>query len=123
MIKPIKDLKVFVPTKDFKISLDFYQKLGWTLNWEKDNALAELENGNIRFYLQNYYNKAWADNFMMYIDIDDAQDCYETIKEVINQNDLGKAKINPPKDEGYAIVTYVWDPSGVLLHFAESKDQ
>lgn len=123
MENQIKDLKVFVPAKDFKVSLAFYQQLGWKLNWEKDNALAELENGNIRFYLQNYYNKAWAENFMMYIDIKDAQDCYESIAEILNQNDFGKkAKINSPKDEGYAIVTYVWDPSGVLLHFAQSKD-
>ena len=90
-------------------------------NWSRDNALAELENGNIRFLLQNYYNKAWAENFKMYIDIVDAQACYEAVKEAIDQNAFGKAKINAPKDEGYAMVTYAWDPSGVLLHFAQAK--
>ena len=122
MINPIKDLKVFVPAKDFKRSLDFYQKLGWQLNWLKENELAELENGNTRFFLQNYYQKAWANNFMMYIDIDNAQSCYDEINNIIQQNDFGKARINPPKDEGYAIITHVWDPSGVLLHFAQSTE-
>ena len=120
MKTPIKDLKVFVPAKDFKESLDFYQKLGWQLNWQ-NNEIAELENGGTRFFLQNAYLKQWAENFMMYIDVDDVEQCYQQINEIFQQNNFGPARINPPKDEGYAIVTYVWDPAGVLLHFAQSK--
>jgi hypothetical protein len=27
------DVRVFVPTKNFSVSRDFYQALGWKLNW------------------------------------------------------------------------------------------
>ncbi len=63
------DIKVFVPAKDFKLSLDFYQKLGWTKNWQHEEGLAELEMAGVRFYLQNFYQKNWADNFMLYIPV------------------------------------------------------
>lgn len=43
MSKPqASDIKMFVPSKDFTLSRDFYVALGWKLNWEQ-NGLAELE--------------------------------------------------------------------------------
>lgn len=36
------DVKIFVPAKDFKTSLDFYTQLGWQLNWEHEGDLAEF---------------------------------------------------------------------------------
>jgi len=113
------DVKVFVPAQDFETSLAFYQALGWKLNW-RQGGLAELELGNVRFLLQDFYVKQWAHNFMLYIDVTDAQAWYEHISRIINTGDFGSARLNPPKEEAYgALVTYVWDPCGVLLHFAE----
>ncbi len=40
----VKDVKVFVPTKDFTLCKAFYMALGWKLNWESD-GLAEMEFG------------------------------------------------------------------------------
>ncbi|MEL7340022.1 MAG: glyoxalase, partial [Bacteroidota bacterium] len=65
------DQKVFVPSKDFELSLSFYQALGWTLNWRHEGGLAELELGNHRFFLQKYYQKDWAENFMIYLNVSD----------------------------------------------------
>ena len=32
----------------------------------------------------------------------------------------GPPRVNPPKEEDYgALVTYIWDPAGVLLHMAQ----
>ena len=38
----ISDIKVFVPAKDYQLSLSFYQQLGWKLNADHGN-LAEPE--------------------------------------------------------------------------------
>ncbi len=114
------DLKVFVPSKNFDESLAFYLDLGWQKNWS-DNSLAELELGGHRFYLQKYYHKGWANNFMMYIDVEDAQAWYDHIVEVLNRHNFKYARVKPPKDEPHALVTYAWDPCGVLLHFAQGK--
>lgn len=116
-----KDVKVFVPTKDYTESLGYYQAIGWKLLWKSDD-LSELELGNTRIYLQNYYHKGWANNFMMYINVDSAQAWYDHINSHLQKSDYKYARVNPPKKEPHAIVTYAWDPCGVLLHFAEQYD-
>lgn len=51
------DVKVFVPSKEFDVSLNFYLALGWTCNWQDESGLAEIELGESRLYLQNLYAK------------------------------------------------------------------
>ena len=117
----VNDVKVFVPALDFAQSLEFYQALGWRLNWKADDdGLAELELAGQRFYLQDYYNKDWANNFMMHILVEDADAWWKHASNVIAEGKYQYARLNEPKLEDYAaLVTHVWDPSGVLLHFAQ----
>ena len=117
----VSDVKVFVPAREFATSLAFYQALSWKLNWTAaDGGLAELELADCRFYLQNYYNKDWANNFMLHITVDDAEAWWQHATRVINDGNWKHARLTEPKEESYgALVTYVWDPSGVLLHFAQ----
>ena len=113
------DVRVFVPAKDFALSKAFYKALGWQLNWE-DAELAEMEIADRRFLLQNYYKKEWADNFMIHVSIDDAQAWYELASSIIATGKYLGAKVNPPAPQAYgALVTHLWDPSGVLLHLAQ----
>ena len=115
------DVKIFAPAMNFSESLAFYKALGWQVNWlADDNSLAELELANCRFYLQNYYNKEWANNFMMHITVQDAKAWWQLASKVIKEGKYKFARLKEPKEESYgALVTYVWDPSGILLHFAE----
>ena len=117
----VSDIKIFVPAMNFEESLKFYTALGWHPNWvAEDNSLAVLELANHRFYLQNYYNKTWADNFMMHLTIEDATAWHQHAAKVIEDGQYKYARLKEPKEESYgALVTYVWDPSGVLLHFAQ----
>lgn len=118
----VSDIKVFVPAKDFKLSLSFYQELGWQTIGLHDK-LAELELAGFRFFLQDYYNKEWANNFMFYINVEDAQAWYEHILKVLAEGRFGKARVNEPKLQSHGdIVTHAWDPSGVLLHFAQGTN-
>lgn len=115
------DVKVFVPAKDFQRSLEFYAQLGWQVNWEHDGGLAELELASSRFFLQNYYNKDWAENFMLYVPVENAQAWFDHVSELIESHSYSDISVSPPKVEPHDHkVTYVWDPSGVLLHFAEA---
>ena len=119
------DIKIFVPAQNFEQSLHFYAALGWTINWQTgDNGLAELELAGKRFLLQNFYVKQWADNFMMQITVEDAAAWYTHISDVLANGEFGKARVKPPKKEDYgALVTYVWDPSGVLLHLTQDLNE
>lgn len=118
----VSDIKVFVPAKDFKLSLSFYQELGWETISLHDK-LAELELEGFRFFLQDYYQRGWANNFMFYINVENAQVWYEHISKVLEQGRFGKARVNAPKLQPHGdLVTHAWDPSGVLLHFAQRME-
>ena len=113
------DAKPFVGAEDFGVSRDFYVALGWKLNFDTGD-LAELELGGCRFYLQNYYQADWCNNSMLHFTVDDAQAWYEHTRAVLDARSYGGARVRPPTHQDYgAMVTFVWDPSGVLLHFAQ----
>jgi len=117
----VKDVKMFVPAQDFKESLRFYQALGCQLNWlAEDNSLAILELAGCRFYLQDFYNKDLANNYMIHISVEDSRAWWEHASKVIADGNYKNVRLTKPKEEPYgAIVTFIWDPSGVLLHMAQ----
>ena len=117
----VSDVRPFIPSANFETSKRFYTALGWVVKWSDDH-LALMENGNHRFYLQAYYQKEWAENTMLHISISDAHSCYEEVKELLASGNFSGARVAEPKHEPYgALVTHVWDPCGVLLHFAQWK--
>jgi len=113
------NLKPFVGSKDFVVSRDFYVAIGWKLKFELED-LAELELGECRFYLQRYYQRHWCENSMLHITVADADAWYQQVKAVLDLKTYGAARVKEPKKEDYgSLVTYVWDPVGVLLHLAQ----
>lgn len=113
------DVRPFLPSKDFELSKRFYAELGCKLEWSDDN-LSLFNLAGFRFYLQHYYTKEWADNCMLHIAVQDATSCFVQVSEVIQSGLFPGARVSAPKHEPYgALVTYVWDPVGVLLHLAE----
>lgn len=113
-----RDVKVFVPAKDLGESMGFYEAMGWRVNWRaEDDSLAELELAGNRVYLQNFYVEDWANNFMMHITVDDARGWWEHASRVIREGGYRSARVREPEEQSYgALVTFVWDPCGVLLH-------
>lgn len=115
-----RDVKVFVPTRDLDVSAKFYEALGWKINWRVE-GLAEIELGSVRLFLQKFYAKEWAENFMIYVEVDDAEAWHRRAASVVESGEFPGVRARPPKEEPHgALVTYVWDPCGVLLHFAQS---
>jgi hypothetical protein len=79
-----------------------------------------LELGGHRFYLQDFYREAWAQNFRLHVSVDSAADWHAHVTHVLKGHDFAEARAAKPRLEPFgALVTYVWDPSGVLLDFAE----
>ena len=76
---PVVDMKAFVPAKDHKISQAFYTDLGFTINWSNDE-IAELEMGSFRFLLQKFYVAQHAGNFMMSLNVENADAWWEHIQ-------------------------------------------
>ncbi|HEX2576571.1 MAG TPA: hypothetical protein VHK88_09505 [Aquihabitans sp.] len=116
----IEDLRTFVPARDLATSQAFYEALGWTTIWTDGGGLALLELGGFRFMLQDHYVQAWAENSMLTIVVPDARWWFERAMQVLADGDFGPARVAEPRVEDWgATVTYVWDPSGVLLHVTQ----
>jgi hypothetical protein len=112
----------FVPAKDFAVSKAFYEALGFEKLLDGDVAI--FKTGSSSFILQNYYQKEWAENFMMQLMVDDLDTWWAHISGL----DLpGKFTVQPPKEPAMQPwglrVAYVFDPSGVLWHIAERREE
>lgn len=115
----ITDQRIFLPTKDLAQSVDFYSRLGWTVIF-RDDALAMMELGASRIFLQKYYQPDWAGNTMVHFVVDDAVRWQELGERVKAEGGFDDVKIMPAKRAEYgALVTHIIDPAGVLLHFAQ----
>ncbi len=116
----VSDLRPFIPARDFKQSRAFYAGLGWeTRDVGPGLALVTLADQQ-HFYIQDYYLKEMAENSMLHVTVEDAQAWFEHVSSVLGENDFPEARVQPPKPQPYgAIVTFVHDPTGVLLHLCQ----
>ena len=110
----------FMPARDFDVSKRFYETLGF--DKVLDGEVAIFNAGSGGFVLQRYYQKEWAENFMMQLMVDDL-DAWWTH---INALDLpAKFGVQPPKApamQSWGLrVGYVFDPSGVLWHVSQRR--
>ena len=114
------DIKAFVPAKDHSRSKAFYSDLGFTINWSNDE-IAELQMGSFRFLLQKFYVAEHAGNFMMSLNVDDADAWWEFIEQREFTKKYPGIMCKPPAMQPWGMrVLYLSDPSGVLWHITES---
>lgn len=119
----VSDLRPFIPARDFVLCKRFYAELGWETRDVGDGlALVRLADRQ-HFYLQDYYIKELAENCMLHLTVEDAQAWYRHVAVVLHDDAFGGARVQAPKRQPYgAIVTFVHDPSGVLLHLCQWED-
>jgi catechol 2,3-dioxygenase-like lactoylglutathione lyase family enzyme len=113
------ELKAFVPSKDFTISKQFYQDLGFELAWSSDD-LAYLRRGAFSFLLQKFYNKEHADNFMMHLLVEDVEAWWSHVEA---QGLTAKYAVSAeaPADKPWGIRDFViTDPTGVLWRIGQN---
>lgn len=114
----INELVVYIPAEDFEVSKAFYSALGFQLT-EGWGGTMDCRLGNAVFRLQNYYVKDWANNFMMRLDVEDVDEWYQHVKQVLDERKYGGARVTEPELVGDTKILHVVDPSGVLLIFIQ----
>ena len=113
------DLRPFIPAKNFAVSKQFYASLGWSVK-DLDDKLALVEFGDQHFYIQNYYIQDVAENCMLHITVADAAAWHQHVEAVLCDGRFPGARVQAPRLQPYgALVTFVHDTSGVLLHFCQ----
>ena len=111
------EVKAFVPAKNFSLSKQFYQDLGFELAWSSDD-LAYLRNGPSSFLLQNFAQP--ADNFMMHLLVEDVDAWWEHVQA---QDLVAKYGVmaEPPADRPWGIRDFViTDPTSVLWRIGQN---
>jgi hypothetical protein len=115
------ELKAFVPAKDFALSKQFYQDIGFTLASDEE-GIAYFHHENVSFLLQNFYVKELADNFMMHLLVKDVDAWWAKFNAagIAKKYDvkLGEIKQQPWRMRDFTL----HDPSGVLWYFAQNID-
>ena len=111
------EAKAFVPAKDFALSKQFYQDLGFEVAWSSDD-LAYLRHGNASFLLQNF--KKPPDNFMMQLLVEDVEAWWTQVQVVGLAAKYG-VKVEPPADRPWGIRDFVVvDPTYVLWRIGQN---
>jgi uncharacterized glyoxalase superfamily protein PhnB len=115
----VLDIKAFVPAKDMARSIQFYSDLGFKTNWSNKDA-AEMEMDSCRFLLQRFYVEEHATNFMMSLNVEDADEWWKYIEEIRLKENYPGIMARPPAMQPWGVrVLYLSDPTGVLWHITE----
>jgi uncharacterized glyoxalase superfamily protein PhnB len=113
-------LRPFVPARDFALSRRFYQELGFVASYADDQiALLDLDGSG--FILQNFYLKEFADNCMIQLLVRDVDQWWRRVNAGELVAAFGVREPRAPALQSWGMrVGFLFDPSGVLWHVAES---
>ena len=116
----ILQIRTFVPSKDFETSKQFYKDLGLDILWENEE-LAEIGTSYQNFFLQKYYVKEWADNFMLQMFVDDLDQLFKKVEPLVAKYD--GTKIRDIFEADYGRTFHLIGPAGELWHMTEANDK
>ena len=85
----------FLPAKDFEQSKRFYEALGFEKRLDGEVAIFGI--GACSFILQNYFQKDWAENFMMQLMVDDLDVWWSHVSSLDLSAKFGVSEPKPPK--------------------------
>lgn len=113
------EVKAFVPAKDFALSKQFYQDIGFEMASD-DEGVAYFHHGDASFLLQDFYSEELASNFMMHLLVEDVDTWHANLSDAgISQK--YSVKIGPIEVQPWRMRDFVlFDPSGVLWRIAQN---
>jgi len=109
----VVEINAFVPARDMKASLDFYRAIGFEVPWEAED-LAYVHCRTAAFLLQKFYVPEHAGNFMMHMQVENADDWYQRVIDSGVRETFG-SPVGPPEDRPWLLRDFTLvDPTGVL---------
>lgn len=114
----LNSLRTFIGSKDFKISQAFYKELGFEES-KISEKMSLFVNGQLSFYLQDYFVEEWLSNSMLLAEIDNAEEYWSFLVELKLDVKYPGIKLIPIQENDWGKECQLIDPSGVLWHFAK----
>lgn len=109
-----KDIRPFIPVKNFEESKSFYEALGFSSD-DVTSEMSIMSNGVCTFFLYKTDNAGSEKNFMLQLVVPSIESALSTIKSIEGFN----MKYEPIKEERWGKVIYLWGPSGEMWHITE----
>ncbi|MDB5846438.1 MAG: glyoxalase [Rhodoferax sp.] len=117
----ITEIKAFVPSKNFALSQQFYQDLGFTMASE-GGGVAYFHFGNVSFLLQDFCAEGFAENFMMHILVEDVDAWWQRVQESGVVAKYG-VKLSTIESQPWRMRDFcLADPSGVLWRIGQNTE-
>jgi catechol 2,3-dioxygenase-like lactoylglutathione lyase family enzyme len=113
-----KSLRPFIGAKDFEVSRNFYRELGFEETVLTPN-MSVFKTGDLAFYLQDYYQRDWIENTMLFLEVDSVDRYWSELLALDLPTKYKGAKLTPIRIEPWGKECFLHDPSGVLWHFGE----
>ncbi len=111
-------LEPFIPSgNNFEASKKLFGELGFNINWDAGDYVGFEKNG-CKFILQKYDNKAFAENLMINIRVDDVQAFRMNVMEKQLPEKYG-IRIGEITNQPYGKEVNLIDIAGVCWHFVE----
>jgi hypothetical protein len=112
-------LQPFVPSgSNFDGSKQLFQELGFSISWD-DGDYIGFQKDDCKFILQKYDKKEFAENFMLTVAIDNADEFWQEVnkKELVKKYGI---RLGSPTKQPYGIEVNIIDLAGVCWHFVQS---
>lgn len=113
------EIKAFVPARDFRLSQQFYQDIGFEKRSE-GGGVAYFCFEHCAFLLQDFYVQPYAENFMMHLLVENVDAWHERIRQSGIAEKYG-SNISELTDQPWRMRDFVFnDPSGVLWRIGQN---
>ena len=111
-------LEPFIPSgNNFDASKNLFVELGFKINWDAGDYIG-FEKDGCKFILQKYDNKAFAENLMINVKVDDVQAFRNNLMEKKLPEKFG-IRIGEITNQPYGKEVNLIDMAGVCWHFVE----
>lgn len=111
-----KSIRPFIGSKNFTESRQFYKDLGFSESILSSN-MSYFSTENFGFYLQDAYIKDWVDNTMVFMEVENVEEFWESLVALHLTKKYPTAKLVPIRHLNWGKECFLHDPSGILWHF------
>ena len=116
-----KSIRPFIGAKDFDLSRRFYRDLGFE-ETVLGQDMSVFKSEGLAFYLQNAYVKDWVDNTMIFLEVEDVNRYYLELAARNLPDKYESVRLIPVRNMNWGSECFLHDPSGILWHFGEFKE-
>jgi predicted lactoylglutathione lyase len=111
-------LEPFIPSgSNFEKSKQLFQELGFKINWDAGDYVG-FEKDGCKFILQNFDDEAFAQNLMINVKVNNAEEFWTFVTEKKLAEKFG-IRVTKPKQQPYGKEVNLIDIAGVCWHFVQ----